>query len=57
MGNPQVLEVLQQVASGMLTANDGAAQLNQFVGQVRLAIAAASKEGEMKPAAPARLAC
>lgn len=34
--NPQVLEVLQQVASGMLTANDGAAQLSQFVGQSRL---------------------
>ncbi|KAL4443617.1 hypothetical protein ABPG75_011354 [Micractinium tetrahymenae] len=45
VSNPQVLEVMQQVASGVLTANDGAAQLSQFVGQSRLGVgdSAASK--------------
>ena len=34
--NPQLLEVLQGVANGSLTPNDGAMQLGQLVGQSRL---------------------
>ena len=34
--NPQLLEVLQSVANGGLTPDDGAVQLGQLVGQSRL---------------------
>ena len=42
--NPQLLEVLQGVANGTLTPDDGAVQLGMLVGQSRLGGAAAAVE-------------
>lgn len=42
--NLQLLEVLQGVANGTLTPDDGAVQLGQLVGQSRLGVAAAAVE-------------